>query len=481
MRTLTHTAFGLTFAALIGLAAGVVLSPALGLFVILGALLPDIDTTASFIGRAAAPLAGYFERKYGHRTVTHSFLGMAMAGLLTLPLFFFYPLGWAGLLTGYLSHLLIDAVNKSGVPLFYPNRIRAVMPKSEQYRISVGSKGETILLVVLVIILAVVIPLNRVGFPYALHHLLRTTGAAIVDYRAWQGEYRVTVEASGTFQTSQRKVTGQFDVLGVANTSSLVVYDPAAKAVYTIGTDRESNIYTKTILARKGERVRVETQRIEIKNELLGSLLKRIPPGGNTFLNGTVKTTDKALIRQNPEEYATLKQGMDELELRYATRKDILNPQVQSIFVVTGLVFIQTILPANSPSPEMPLSPATEALDFTDVTDLFIPNVRDPEKEIMVKEGDLIKKGQLIARLSRADEEGMKLQKQEEVVKEAEELLAIGAISDPFLQKERLSLGKVQQGSLIYSPVDGKVLSLRVHVIHGGAATIALRVLYRKE
>lgn len=312
------------------------------------------------------------------------------------------PLGWAGLLTGYLSHLLIDAVNKSGVPLFYPNRIRAVMPKSEQYRIGVGSKGETILLIVLVIIMIVVIPLNRVGFPYALHHLLRTTGAAIVDYRAWQGDYRVTVEASGTFQTSQRKVSGRFDVLGVANTSSLVVYDPAAGTVYTIGTDRESNIYTKTILARKGERVRVETQRVEMKNELLGSLLKRIPPGGDTFLNGTVKTGDKLLIRQNPEEYQTLKQGLDELELRYATRKDILNPQVQSLFVVTGLVFIQTILPANSPPQEMPLSPATELQDFT-------------------------------------------------------------------------------EGSLIYSPVNGKVLSLRVHVIHGGTATIALRVLYRKE
>jgi hypothetical protein len=321
-----------------------------------------------------------------------------------------------------------------------------------------------------------------VGFPYALHHLLRTTGGAIVDYRAWQGEYRVTVEASGTFQTSQRKVSGRFDVLGVANTSSLVVYDPAAGTVYTIGTDRESNIYTKTILARKGERVRVETQRVEMKNELLGSLLKRIPPGGETFLNGTVKTADKALIRQNPEEYATLKQGLDELELRYATRKDILNPQVQSLFVVTGLVFIQTILPAGSPSPEMPVPPAAGELeDFTDVTDLFIPDVRDLEKEILVKEGDLIRKGQLIARLVRADEEGVKLQKQEESVREAEELLAIGAVSDPFLQRERLSLGKVQQGSLIYSPVEGKVLSLRVHVIHGGAATIALRVLYRKD
>jgi hypothetical protein len=292
----------------------------------------------------------------------------------------------------------------------------------------------------------------------------------------------VTVEVSGVFQTSQRKVAGRFEVLGVANPSSLVVFDPAAGTVYTVGTDKESNIYPRSILAGKGGRIKIETQRVELKNELLGSLLKRIPPGGETFLNGAAKTADKVLIRQNPEEYETVKKGLDELELRYATRKDLLDPQVQSLFVVTGLVFIQTFLPADSPSPETPASTAPEeSEDFNDVTDLFIPDVRNPEKEILVKEGDLIRKAQIIARLSESDEEGMKLQKLEESLREAEDLLAIGAVSDPFLQKERLALGKARQGSLIYSPVDGKILSLRVHVINGNAATVALRVLYRRE
>ncbi|MDA2934071.1 metal-dependent hydrolase, partial [Acidobacteria bacterium AH-259-D05] len=83
-----------------------------------GSLLPDIDTPTSSIGRPFFPLARWINQKIGHRTLTHSFLGMAIFALLVLgtawilsqwtgqaaPLMHY---GWL-LILGYGSHILVD-------------------------------------------------------------------------------------------------------------------------------------------------------------------------------------------------------------------------------------------------------------------------------------------------------------------------------------------------------------------------------------
>jgi len=50
----------------------------------IGSLLPDIDTPTSSVGRPLFPLASWINRKVGHRTVTHSFLGLGIFSALTL-------------------------------------------------------------------------------------------------------------------------------------------------------------------------------------------------------------------------------------------------------------------------------------------------------------------------------------------------------------------------------------------------------------
>lgn len=76
MQPPTHATFSLVFVILTGTALGLVLTPVTAAFAILGALLPDIDTPMSWIGRFAQPLAARLERRFGHRAVTHSLLGL---------------------------------------------------------------------------------------------------------------------------------------------------------------------------------------------------------------------------------------------------------------------------------------------------------------------------------------------------------------------------------------------------------------------
>jgi membrane-bound metal-dependent hydrolase YbcI (DUF457 family) len=96
-------------------------TPSLGLMmmVVSFALLPDIDSTASVVGRLAGPISTFIERRFGHRTLTHS---AWFAGLVGLMCWLWFPApDWGIILAAWLSHLIIDMiVGERGVPLLWP-------------------------------------------------------------------------------------------------------------------------------------------------------------------------------------------------------------------------------------------------------------------------------------------------------------------------------------------------------------------------
>jgi inner membrane protein len=113
MMGVTHALAG----ALVGLAAGGWAGAAAGA---LGALLPDIDHPHSIAGRRSGVLGGAVRLVVGHRGALHS--GLAVAVVLALG----WSLGglwWAGAL-GYASHVGLDMLTASGVPLAWPWRQR---------------------------------------------------------------------------------------------------------------------------------------------------------------------------------------------------------------------------------------------------------------------------------------------------------------------------------------------------------------------
>ena len=73
MQAGTHIAgAALTAAVLRGF--GVEIGPPEVLALVVGSLLPDIDTTTSGTGRFVKPVSKLIETKFGHRTLTHSLL-----------------------------------------------------------------------------------------------------------------------------------------------------------------------------------------------------------------------------------------------------------------------------------------------------------------------------------------------------------------------------------------------------------------------
>lgn len=114
-------------------------SPYFLFFTALFAVLPDVDHIKSFIGKIFYPIAKYLNRKFGHRTITHSLIFYVILGLIISAIeqitnhtsYITSIYYWS-----YGSHLIFDMVTKQGIPLFYPfKKNPCVIPANPYYRL----------------------------------------------------------------------------------------------------------------------------------------------------------------------------------------------------------------------------------------------------------------------------------------------------------------------------------------------------------
>jgi inner membrane protein len=137
----------------------------------LGVLLPDLDAVESKIKNLGAggitpfaPVAQIVNRSFGHRGLLHSPIMLLPVAILSAVLSF-----WIGvvpgisLLLGYGSHLVMDAMTRSGISLQPMSQKRLHLLPS-YLRIVTGSLQEDMLMLCLALI---VLPLLLHFFPFA--------------------------------------------------------------------------------------------------------------------------------------------------------------------------------------------------------------------------------------------------------------------------------------------------------------------------
>ena len=139
MNATTHAVFGVAALAGVSLIAGY--EPPLYVYpaAVVAAWIPDVDNPRSRLGNGlsrlknpalnllARPVSWSLRvtsfvlfRTVGHRTLTHSLLGVALFVALVSAV---APLStdlFVALVIGYASHLVADALNTKGVPLLWP-------------------------------------------------------------------------------------------------------------------------------------------------------------------------------------------------------------------------------------------------------------------------------------------------------------------------------------------------------------------------
>ena len=114
----THIAFGFLLALIIQNLIETGNEIIFFLLVIIGSLLPDIDSSHSKISNRTPLIPGIISIFSKHRGIFHSlFFAFLIPGLIW---YFLSPIYGAALFIGYLSHLLADAFTDSGINFLNP-------------------------------------------------------------------------------------------------------------------------------------------------------------------------------------------------------------------------------------------------------------------------------------------------------------------------------------------------------------------------
>lgn len=137
------------------------------LAMILFALLPDIDTPGSFMGRLFFFISNKINLIFGHRGFIHSLNFLLLVIAATSIVFFVFPSGifiFALILyVSYGTHIIADCFNLSGVRLLYPSPTVFVFPTDEGFRSRSGSLKVEIPVATFFIIISIIYYIGVIG------------------------------------------------------------------------------------------------------------------------------------------------------------------------------------------------------------------------------------------------------------------------------------------------------------------------------
>jgi len=184
-----HIVGGFTFTGIVGSIIGINILQDYRLLpiILFASLLPDIDHTKSIIGKLFYPIARVINRKYGHRTITHSvFVLIGLTALLSAFQSAYFPSIKAAQVFGlaYGSHILFDMLTVQGVPVFYPlKRNPCVMPGNPEMRLRTNSiRQETVVFCFFIVSAIFLQPLFANGFWTSYNSLFGTLKHIVSEY-----------------------------------------------------------------------------------------------------------------------------------------------------------------------------------------------------------------------------------------------------------------------------------------------------------
>ncbi|MBL8253472.1 MAG: metal-dependent hydrolase, partial [Candidatus Competibacter sp.] len=192
---------------------------------------PDVDLPTSKVGRLLFWLSVPLERRFGHRTVTHSAVGLLVVALIASPLWWVRPLYFWCVLGGTWSHLWIDMLNVRGADLFWPSPVRVVAPGNRNWRLEVGSKAEMVLLSVLLLLTVALYPLSHLGFRDALQAVVRSFDISVEQYQRQIGTHWYDLDLVASDNLTLARVEGRFPVVGTWKGGFVILADEHPRAV----------------------------------------------------------------------------------------------------------------------------------------------------------------------------------------------------------------------------------------------------------
>ena len=393
MQAGTHIA-GAAFVAAIARGLGLEIGPMEAAAFAVSAILADMDTTTSGVGRFMRPLAAQIESRFGHRTLTHSLIFTAGLMLCLSPLLYRLPGVWWAFLWGYLSHLLLDTLNVNGVPLLWPAPLQFWMFSGRSLRIRYGSPAETTLALVLAVLALVVWPIGGDGFDTAFRRAIGTPETAVADYIDMQDTHEVYAELDGFNTITQEPMVGKYRIVEAIGKTGVLVEDDAGR-VFQVS--QFGQVVASSIKAYPAAKETTRTYRLDVGGRLLGDVVAALPGTANlTYITGTLSlSADQQPPPPPVGSFARVSRapGREPVLDLHAARPQDLQPY-SSVFISSGSLVVRSIFTPGKEVNALPLAGNRAQVSVRTVMLANLPTLAG----LLVQTGDIVTEGQPLAR-----------------------------------------------------------------------------------
>jgi inner membrane protein len=285
---------------------------------IFAAILPDIDAPRSLMGRLFPKLSVRIDGRYGHRTITHSIaalISVSSPGILgpsiVLPLF-----------VGYGSHLILDMLTPSGVPLLYPSIKEFVIFGGP---VSTGSSREKAIFIILLSAVLCFKFLSLWGIqPLYLLKSILTDSSKVHAGQCEILEQNSTAEAKISGYWSYSKAYVEMDA-AVTDCEGSTLYVEYNGSIYSVSNQTDSSITPTRIELQTANDSQIAESISWPKvysnySEFVENLSKNSLISGEVYFYNQISTEQQFDIEQSQleklESFALVKSGSSMIKFR---------------------------------------------------------------------------------------------------------------------------------------------------------------------
>lgn len=276
-------------------------------------LLPDVDISTSPAGRILPWVSTYFERRFPHRSCTHSLLAtgvVAIAGYSLALVVGEKVLPFVHALNvGYFFGWFADVFTRGGVEMFYPSPVRCVCPGNRKFRLRTGSNAEYGILALLVATAFLAFNINsKGGILTQFNRLIASPSGVEHLYNESGSTHLITAHIKGVQSSDRSKVLGDF--LIVQSHGQGFIVSSSTGLIYKAGTEPDAQIFTEEITADVGQPAITNIESVVLDEEELGEKLNKFNrTGAMVFVTGQLSVDDPESIRliQDPRSFPTIR------------------------------------------------------------------------------------------------------------------------------------------------------------------------------
>ena len=400
----THITFAEFIYLLILTTTGVVLNATNAIVIAFAAVLPDIDTAASIIGKICPFISKPLERRFGHRTLTHSMMMIFIIALAGIPILILKQDIYICSIIGYASHPLLDTATVNGVKLFYPfSKVKCVFPMEmnhpHSYRLQTGSKTDLMLSVIFFLGCIPTLFIASQGYERFIRSTQQNIEAAVRDYNEYSKDYLVFAEVQAYDMFTKRPLTGSFEIVGALNPQTLI-FKGQDGHLHTLGKNFHADYVAEKVLCQKGNPVFATLRNLDVSNQILAQMFSLIDTSAENYFFGDLSAADKVAVPENIKLFSPVTGSSNTIKLNYATVEDILTYNLESVFISKGILTIKTIIKRDTLASTMSSVPPYPKMENYAQLSILL----DPKETItfLKQKGDTLKEKEIIAQKNSA-------------------------------------------------------------------------------